>query len=400
MKNIRLVIALAALSSLPAYAQTDEILHSIEQNNTTLRALGEQAEADKLGNRTGISLTAPEVEFGRLWGRPAAIGNRTDIAVSQSFDIATATGARLRQAKRQNELIDLKQASQRIAVLLEAEEYCIELIHYNRLARELETRLEHARTIAGAYSRMLESGASDRLEYNKAMLNLTTAQNDAAQNETERTAILMELQRLNGGIAIALEDIEYPLVSLPADLEQWCADAATNNPEMEYARREAEVLKRGVGLARMERMPEFSVGYMREKTFGQSYQGVTVGMSIPLWGNRNSVRQAQAALNASTAREEDSRVQFDAQIQILHERATALGKTAEDYRRVLYGSNNETLLKKALDAGEISLLDYIVEMGLYYDAMNRAMETERDYHIACARLAAYHSIGAPPREAR
>ncbi|MPN41856.1 hypothetical protein SDC9_189411 [bioreactor metagenome] len=51
-------------------------------------------------------------------------------------------------------------------------------------------------------------------------------------------------------------------------------------------------------------------------------------------------------------------------------------------------ANNTELLKKALDAGEISLLEYMVEMGLYYDIINQVLGTERDFQKAFAELSA------------
>ena len=46
------------------------------------------------------------------------------------------------------------------------------------------------------------------------------------------------------------------------------------------------------------------------------------------------------------------------------------------------------LLKKALDAGEISMLDYILQLGLYYDSVNQALQAELDYQKAFAELSA------------
>ena len=99
MKKIILIMVLAVIT-IPLSAQNsiEGILSSIEQNNTTLKAMGDQAQADKLENRTGIFLANPEVEFNRLWGNPGTIGNRNDINVSQSFDIPTITGMKSRQA--------------------------------------------------------------------------------------------------------------------------------------------------------------------------------------------------------------------------------------------------------------------------------------------------------------
>lgn len=75
-------------------------MQQIERNNTTLEALRKQTEADKLQNKTGITLPDPEVSFDYLWGDPSSIGNRKDFGVTQSFDIATIAGSRRRVAMR------------------------------------------------------------------------------------------------------------------------------------------------------------------------------------------------------------------------------------------------------------------------------------------------------------
>ena len=141
-------------------------------------------------------------------------------------------------------------------------------------------------------------------------------------------------------------------------------------------------------LNKTQALPTFSAGYMREKTLGQAYQGVTVGMSIPLWGNKNKVKQAKTAVIAAEARQEEARQQFYDQLQTLYLRADGLRQTAAKYRASLLSLNNTELLAKALNAGEISLLDYIVEIGLYYDTVNQALSAERDYRQAFADLSA------------
>ena len=42
----------------------------------------------------------------------------------------------------------------------------------------------------------------------------------------------------------------------------------------------------------------------------------------------------------------------------------------------------------ALDVGEISLLNYLVERGLYYDTVNQTLAAERDFEKALAVLSA------------
>lgn len=70
MRTIILIMVLLASVSLVAQENIDSILFSIEENNSTLKALREETNAQKLGNKTGIYLSDPDVEFGYLWGNP------------------------------------------------------------------------------------------------------------------------------------------------------------------------------------------------------------------------------------------------------------------------------------------------------------------------------------------
>jgi outer membrane protein TolC len=389
MKTI-ITIMLILFTGITLNAQTNinSVLASIEENNTTLKALRETADTQKLGNKTGIYLSNPEAGFNYLWGKPGEIGNRTDINVKQNYDIPTITGMKSKVANGQNNLVELQYKSDRMNILLEAKQYCIELIYYNALRRELDVRLKHAETISEGYKSRLDRGDANRLEYNKVQLNLSTVQGEISRIDVERNALLLQLKRLNGGIDIALDDYQYDNISLPVSFDDWFTQAAQRNPALEYARQEIEVSKQQVSLSKAMGLPTFSAGYMSEKVVGQQYQGLTLGVSIPLWENKNHVKQAKASVIAAESREADSRQQFYSQLQILYSRTAGLKLTAEKYRQSLATVNNTDLLKKALDAGEISLLDYILEIGLYYNTINQTLEAERDYQKAFAELSA------------
>ena len=62
---------------------------------------------------------------------------------------------------------------------------------------------------------------------------------------------------------------------------------------------------------------------------------------------------------------------------------------AENSRRTLDSADNRTLLRKALDEGEISMQEYLVSLGFYYDALERTMNAELEYHKAVAELYSY-----------
>ena len=396
MKNL-IIITLFLSATLTSVAQSgyDAVLQQIETNNTTLSALRKQTEAQQLGNRTGIYLANPEVEFNYLWGSPTAIGNRTDVSVKQTFDFPTAYAHRGKIAGLQNENAELSYKAERINILLSAKQACVELSYYNALTKEYSVRLRNAELIAEAYKIKLEKGETNILEHNKAQLNLTTVQAEVAQIETERTALLSELKRLNGGKEINYElgitnydarNLEFVIRN--STFEDWYVAAESKSPVLQYVRGQIEIEKQEVKLNRAMSLPKFSAGYMSEKVVGEHFQGITAGISIPLWENKNRVRQAKVQMQATEYALEDTKIQFYNRLQMLYHKAVALKQNAQTARQSLSTYGNEPLLKKALDAGEISLLTYLLEIEFYYDTMNKVLETERDFELTVAELTA------------
>ncbi|MDD3969567.1 MAG: transporter, partial [Proteiniphilum sp.] len=128
---IGIILTLIPLTVSLAQHPYDRVLESVESNNNTLKALREQAATEKITNRTGIYLPDPEVEFHHLWGSPQAIGNRTDFSVTQSFDFPTAYGHRREIADLQDRNAALTYQSERIGILLEANQMTIGMIYLN-----------------------------------------------------------------------------------------------------------------------------------------------------------------------------------------------------------------------------------------------------------------------------
>ena len=387
MKKIVIsIVAILAMSSLFAQNNINEVLSTIEQNNTTLKALREAADAQKIENRTGIYLADPEIGFNYLWGNPSSIGNRKDINIKQNFDIPTISGLKSRVANQQNTLVEWQYKSDRINILLEAKLYYLDLIYYNSLLKELAIRREHAEKIAVSQKERLESGEGNVMEYNNVQLNLSTVRGEVSRIETERNAAIAQIVRLNGGQPLTLSGSGFTSIEMPLNFNDWYATAEGKNPLLSYVRQEIELSKQQISLSKSMGLPTFSAGYMSENVVGQRFQGVSVGISVPLWSNKNRVKQAKSALRAAESKQTDTKQQFYSQLEILYSRTQGLKATAETYRASLENANNSVLLKKALDAGQISMLDYIVEIGLYYNTVNQALQAELDYQKAFAEL--------------
>lgn len=388
MKKILNIAFLLILVGQVAFSQTsfEHYLSEIESNNGKLKAMKKEVEAEKMANLSDIYLENPEVEFNYLWGNPNELGNRTDLSISQSFDLATVLGKKKKLAVTKNHLVELEYKANRLAILSEAKEYLIEAVFLNSLISELSRRQEHAQTISDLYHKKLELGDANILELNKAKVNLSSINGEISRLEIERRSYLSELKRLNGGNDLVLVDTHYPVDGLPSDFEEWYSRAKEINPVLAYLKQGIEVNVENINLQKASNLPSLTTGFMREKVIGEDFKGVTVGISIPLWANKNKVRQARLSQLASEEKYNDTQLQFYQQLRNLYNTAAGLQKTSQLYKSALEENNSVALLNKALDAGEITLLEFIMEQSIYYDNLTKTLEAEKDFQLALAKL--------------
>ena len=400
-KYIIALVAVCSCLTLTAQNEIDNfqlekeefsLLQSIEQNNTTLIALRAEVEARKLDNRTGITLADPEVALKRMWEGAEQSGNLTEFTVAQSFDLSTVLGYKSRAAESQNLLIDEEYRLVRMDILLEARLFSIDLAYYNALVNELDRRLVHARRVAEAEQRRLESGDTDVLSYNNVVLSLSALEAEREQACTERALLVAHLTRLNGGEPLEnLDNLEivddYERLE---NLDSLVSQAMEHNPMMALARTGRDAAQSELSLAKAQHLPTLSATYINERhTIGDRSQGVAVGVSVPLWANKNRVRTARAALQAAQAREADTQLQLQSQLRADYERVLGLQRTATLYRTALTEADNSVLLARAMDEGHISVLEYLQGIELYYDYLDRSLSAERDYRRALAELEAW-----------
>lgn len=373
-----------------AFSQSYEsVLRSIEQNNTTLKALRAQADAQKMESRKDIHLDNPEVEFGYLWGSPTETGKRLDLNVSQSFDFPTTYYYKKKIADGQAAQADLTYESERRTLMAEARKLCIEMIYLNIMREEDNLHIRVAEEIQGAYQKMFDEGEVSILELNKAKLNLLSARKEYESNKIERESVLADLGRLNGGQAVVLEDTIYPSAVLPTNFDEWYRSIEGSYPELQQLTLQQDLARREVQLSKSLWAPRFNVGYKSERILGTSLQGVGVGIELPLWQNRYAVKSAQAHSLALQSAVSDVQTHYYSTLKSKYAQALSLQELYNNYQRVLQSVNTDALLKKALDQGEIPLIEYILERNVYHEALHDAFEAQRDFQKAVAELKAF-----------
>lgn len=382
------MMAVITVTLLNAKTTVQTAITDIERNNITLKALRKACDAEKIGNATGNYLEDPEVEFSYSWGSPADIGTRQNISVTQSFDIPTILGKKRKVAEMKNEMAEWQYRADRMNILLEARLLLIDMIYYNKILLELAKRKTSAQAIMDAQKLRLDKGDGNIIEYNKARMMFSTVEVETEQMETERNAVHSQLVRLNGGSDVTVDLYEFEPIGLPLDFSEWFGRKAETIPALAYMASSTALSEKELSVAKAMKFPAVSIGYVRENTLGQYYHGVSVGMSIPLWNRKNTVRQAKVAAEAARYRQENAVSQYRGQLEVLYNRTSGLRKTVEEYRLMLRETSSEALLAKALDAGEISVIEYYVQMGAYYELADKALAAERECQKAFAELTA------------
>lgn len=128
---------------------------------------------------------------------------------------------------------------------------------------------------------------------------------------------------------------------------------------------------------------------MSEKGFGEHFQGVSVGVSIPLFENKNTVKYAQLKNEAARHRETDAKLRFYYKMKTLHTKAIAIQQNITQFREQLSLQSDLELLRKALDKGSISLTEYLFELTVYYDSLEKLLDMEKELSITKAQLLIY-----------
>lgn len=359
----------------------------IAQNNTTLKALHRQMQASVLANGSNLCLSDPEAEVAYLVGTPKGVPNRTNVSLTQSLDWDVLLGRRRALAKANNQVAynDYRRAVQQ--VLTEADEQFTSLVYYNKLCGELSQRQTLAEEIERLYQQKFERGDINQLEVNKVRLNASVCRADWARANNERQQILANLQHLNGGHAVAFTDTVYPLAgkALPplVDFQSALAGSlAVQTAQAAVAQSEAEIK-----VAKAEGLPALTVGFQGEYIKQNNYSGLSLGFSVPIWGNsRKKIRKAEAELAANRLTVDDVIYQERAQVAKLYASAQQLQQAANALQKDMQLMNNDQLLRRSLELGQISLLDYLLELSFYYTARTSQLEAERDAQLAVSAL--------------
>ena len=393
MKTYKLyILGLMLLGTLTTRAQSsiDQVLRNIETNNKSLQANTKMTDAQKLEAQTGKFLANPSVEWEQMWGNRNNPGSEYTLTVKQSLDFPTTYSNKNKLANLKANTIGFQSAAYRQQLLLNAKQTCIEIIYLRKQKSLLDERLANAETMFALYKKRFESGDANQLELNKIQLELLNAQNQSRLNKAALTAAEEQLRNLNGGKPITFDATDYPAGEELINFDQLQAAFMDADPNLKSLTGNQEIANREVKLSRSLTLPKFDVGYKRNAASDHvASNGFMVGVSIPLFENKNTVKKTKAQAEFATASLEDNRLNLKTNLQQLYQQAKALQISRADYAKVLEQQRNIELLNKALNDGQLSVIDYFTELSTIYDSHQSYLDVEKEYHSILAQLYQY-----------
>lgn len=385
------LLILPGVFPLGSAAQTigeADLLQAVERHSPGLQSAAATARSNQIEARTGNTLPDPELEYIHSWGSSGAVGE-DEFTATQGFDFPTAYVQRTRAARAREDAAQASYRQVRMETLLQARLAVQEILYLQKRIEVDSLRLadaEFARQIARVRA---QAGDITSIEENRIEFQSLSARNNLTRTRMALETALTSLSSLSGlslGADVQIEPMPLPAL---APLEQVLEQAYAADPALSAARASGQAAQADRRLAVSLALPKFSAGYKYSSSDGAKFHGVVAGMSIPLFESRNTVRLArarQAEVEATTLALETN---LTADLTAKYSQACRLEAMSRTYQSGGEGAEKSALLRKALQEGSLTILEYFTELDPVYRHMDEVNELLYNYRSLLIELNKY-----------
>lgn len=393
MKSNKIIILLAAvLVALPSAAQDDlqRLLQEVEKNNLSLQGESYAAQGRTYEARTGNSLEPLSVDYAAVWDSPQAAAKTGELEVAQEFDLPMLYVTRSRKAKNLAEQYNAEYRAMRQSILLEAKEAYLELCTLTKTTEYLNLRIKAAERVSKLFASRYLTGESTQVEKNRTEVEYLLLKESASQNDLRIIELRQRLVSLNGGNPIdysfEMPMLEEPIMSFDALFADW--DAV--DPAMTVLRMQEEVAGQELRLSKQQALPKVAIGYKMEYGTGEMFNGITAGLSIPMFSNRFNVKRARAYETAAKLNREAAVLDKRNTLTEIYMKTEYMDKLRSSFGEMPNPDEYIGMLDRLLDAGEISIVDYYSDLGAFYSATETKLRIHFEYSLCLTRLYAIY----------
>ncbi|MEP2772574.1 MAG: TolC family protein [Fulvivirga sp.] len=364
----------------------DSILKQIEQNNQELKALSEYVESKRLELKSGNNLPDPQLGAYYLPFGDHNTGDYTEFQISQSFEFPTVYSARGGLIDQQTAQLELDYQAKRQDILAEAKSHCLNLIYLNKRLNTETLRVKQAKQLFDQVQELYEKEQIGILELNKAKVAWMQEQFKIQQIESDVKNTLLQLVNLNGGNELSFTQNEYSASLVLAAKDSIWKEKQVQDPELTQLKQQEAIAQQSLSLAKNKSLPNLTAGYNTQGVAGERFSGVYAGVTIPLWSNRNKVKSAQSQLDFQQSFTAAKTLQAYASFEKQYNDCKIMLAKFREYEATLTGLNSDELLFQAYQLGELSFVEYYMELQFYRQAYDAMLNMQYQLYISQNQL--------------
>ncbi len=373
------IVIFFSLSLIPSYSiDIETALRDIETNNKELKAARQQAESKKSAAGQNLLLSDPSVEAGFMNSTGDEAVSKKDFSIKQSFEFPTVYFKKSSLANLQEQLAEAEYKVIRREILLEAKLILMDYIVNIKKSEVLKIRFENSGNIYQSFKKRLESGDIGIIDYNKSKMELLTAKTLLQKTTIELDNATESLKRLNGGINLpALEIDNYKAEPLP-QTELLKDDMLKKDPDLLFSLMEIDAEEKNLSLKKWSALPKFDIAYKYADEGIESFSGISLGMSLPIFESNNTIKTARAELEYKKELRESiiNRKIHETQAKIAQLETIELN--LKEYNELFDNVKTLELLEKAFNLGELSAVEYFYEINYFYEIYDTYLELEAE----------------------
>lgn len=377
---------LISFGTIAQNKEIEKVLQQVEQNNKELQAFASLIESKKLELKSSNNLPDPQFGAYYLPFGEHNTGDYSEFQISQSFELPSVYSSRNELIKKKQTQLELEYASKRQAILLSAKEYCLELIYLDKKQNLEQKRVQQSKKVFNQLKELYKKEEVGILDFNKAKVAWMQEQFKVSKIEVEKKNILLLLRNLNGENPMDFTATNYttPLSIMPI-YSVWSKKMELD-PTLNLLQQEEELALQKIRFNKQKSLPNLTAGFNYQGVSGSNYSGIYGGISIPLWSNKNKVKAAKANYNFQQLNTHSETLKVYAKFEKQYNGYQILLSEFQEYQATLNGLNSDALLLKTYELGEISFMEYYLELKFYQEAVNAMVEMERQVHQQKAEI--------------
>lgn len=212
-----------------------------------------------------------------------------------------------------------------------------------------------------------------------------SVQTEVSQNNAAHRTALQQLLAMNGNLPMDFTSRDYPQVEALKDYNALYDEVMATDATLLAADAAARAAEKNISVSRQSWLPKLEIGYRRNTSLDEKSNGFLIGGSLPIFSNRKKHQIARAQAISAQYQLDNARLQAEAQVQSQFNEMQQLTTAMQAYDVELMHQTLD-MLKEAVTAGQLSIIDYYTEADNVYRNLQAYMELENQYQKLMASI--------------